>query len=141
MGVSVFVDKKHQPTLGDMSRVVGSERELWEDLIQFIADDHGIQSDFGFYGKNYGWALRYRKGGKALLSMYPGRGMFTVQIIVGSAEKENAFNLTLSRKVRKVLEDAHEFREGGGLFMPIESKEDIGDVKKLLMVKLPPRKS
>lgn len=40
-----------------------------ERLAQFVTDNYQIESDFAFYGKNYGWAMRFRRGGKALLSM------------------------------------------------------------------------
>ena len=35
------------------------------------SDDHGPELDFG--GRKYGWALRYRKSGKTLVTLYPER--------------------------------------------------------------------
>jgi len=120
---------------------IGAKRKSWERLAQFIAENYRIKSDFAFYGKNYGWALRFRKGGKALMSMYPGTGAFTAQIVLGSGLVEEASNLQLGKNVRNVLESAREFPEGRWLFIRIESEQDIEDVEQLLVLKARPLKS
>jgi hypothetical protein len=116
---------------------VGSKKELWENLTGFIADNYRVKSDFAFYGKNYGWALRFRKAGKALLSMYPGDGGFTVRIILGEAVVKKAASLKLGKNVKKVLQTAHQFPEGRWLFVRIGSKRDVRDIQRLLTLKAP----
>jgi hypothetical protein len=138
VAIGMFVDKKHQPTMKEVFSAIGAKRLLWESLTQFIADNYGIKGDFAFYGKNYGWAIRFREAGKALLSMYPGKNGFTVQIVIGQTHAEKVFDLNLGEKVKKILRDAHQFREGRWLFIAILSKRDLEDVQQLLRVKLPP---
>lgn len=139
MPISTFAEKEHRPTMKEVLASVGIKRPLWENLITFVANNFGTkEGDFRFYGKNYGWALRFRKGGKALLSLYPAKESFTAQIIVGRSEAEKAFNLTLGENSRKVLEGAHEFHEGRWLFLKVESEEDAKDIQQLLTVKLRP---
>jgi len=116
---------------------IGSKKELWEDLTRFIADNYRVKSDFAFYGKNYGWALRFRRTGKALLSLYPGEESFTVQIVLGETAAEKAASLKLGKNVRNVIENARQFPEGRWLFIRIRSKQDISDVQQLLMLKAP----
>nr|MDO8080937.1 DUF3788 domain-containing protein [Candidatus Freyarchaeota archaeon] len=140
MSIGVFVDKEHQPTMEEIFAVLGSKRSLWEKLTKFVADNYRTKDDFAFYGKNYGWAVRFRKGGKALLSLYPGKESFTVQIILGQTEAEKASSLNLSSKVRKTLEDAHQYSEGRWLFIKIESEQDLNDIQKLLILKARPAK-
>jgi hypothetical protein len=141
MPISSFAEKEHQPTMNEVFATVGSKRGLWEKLTRFVSDNFGInQGDFRFYGKNYGWALRFRKAGKALISLYPGKEGFTAQIIIGRNEAEKAFNLTLGKNARKTLEDSREFHEGRWLFIRVESDQDAGDVQQLLIVKSRPAK-
>jgi hypothetical protein len=135
MAIGAFTDKLHQPTTEEIHAAIGSKRQLWENLTNFIGDNYRLKSDFAFYGKNYGWALRFRKGGKALLSLYPSQDSFTVQIIISQIQAEKALSLSLSKKVSKIIEDARPYPEGLWLFIKIESEQDLNDVKQLLKVK------
>ena len=141
MAIGTFVDKERQPTMREIFASIGAKRRSWERLAQFIADNYRIKGDFAFYGKNYGWALRFRKGGKALASIYPGKDGFTVQIVLGETLVEKASGLKLGRNVRKVLEDAHQFPEGRWLFIRVESQQDMTDVEQLLVLKARPSKN
>jgi len=135
MSIGVFVEKDHEPTIEEIFAAIGSKRPLWEKLTSFIADNYRIQGELMFYGKNYGWAMRFRKGGKALLSMYPGRESFTVQIVIGPTQTDKALGLSLGKKTRKVLEGAHQFHDGRWLFIRMESEQDLNDVQQLLIIK------
>jgi len=79
--------------------------------------------------------VRFRAGGKALLSMYPGKESFAVQIVLSQTDAEQAFSLNLGKKVRKVIEEAHQFHEGRWLFIKVESQQDLNDIQQLLLVK------
>jgi hypothetical protein len=138
MAIGVFTDKLHQPATAEIVAAIGSKRLLWENLTAFIADSYRLKSDLAFYGKNYGWALRFRKAGKALLSLYPSQDSFTTQIIVSQAQAEKALGSGLSKKASKLIEAAHPYPEGRWLFLKVESEQDLNDVKQLLMVKLQP---
>jgi len=81
--------------------------------------------------------LRFRKGGKALLSVYPGKGTFTIHIVLAPTLAEQASNLQLGKNMRKVLESAREFPEGRWLFIRAESEQDVRDVEQLLTLKAP----
>jgi hypothetical protein len=135
MPIGTFADKLHQPTREEIAVAIGSKRPLWENLINLIGDNYRLKTDPAFYGKNYGWALRFRKGGKALLSLYPGQDSFTAQIIISQAQAEKALSSGLSKKATKIIEEAHPYPEGRWLFIKIESEQDLNDVKQLLMVK------
>jgi len=136
MPYSAFTDKEHCPTMKEVFAKVGARKPLWETIIQFVEGNYGVKkADFGFYGKSYGWALRFRKGGKALISLYPGKENFTAQIIISPSDAKKAFDLSLGENTRKVLENAHKFHEGRWLFLKVESDQDVRDVQLLLTVK------
>jgi hypothetical protein len=138
MAIGIFTDRGHQPTPAEVLAAIGSKQPLWESLNSFIANSYKLKSDFAFYGKNYGWALRFRKSGKALLSLYPGQESFTVQIILGQEQTEKALSLGLSKKAIKIIKDAHPYPEGRWLFIKVESEPDLNDVEKLLTTKSQP---
>jgi hypothetical protein len=137
--VGTFVDKHHQPTTREIFASIGSKKELWNNLVRFVEGNYRTKRDFAFYGRNYGWALRFRKAGKALLSMYPGKGSFTAQIVLRGTSAKKVFNLKLGRNVRNVLQNAHEFPEGRWLFIRVGSKRDLDDVQQLLLLKERPK--
>ena len=141
MAVGTFVEKQRQPTMREIFGSIASKKELWDSLERFVAENYRTKRDFAFYGKNYGWAVRFRKAGKALLSMYPGEGSFSVQIVLGATPTKKASNLKLGRNVRTKLEKAHEFPEGRWLFIKISSKQDLRDVQHLLLLKEQPKTS
>jgi hypothetical protein len=135
MPVGAFVEKQHQPTMREVFASIGSKKGLWENLERFVAENYQSKRDFAFYGKNYGWALRFRKAGKALLSMYPGEGSFTAQIVLGETPAKKASSLRLGRNARNVLGRAHQFPEGRWLFIRVSSKQDLRDIQQLLLLK------
>ncbi len=79
--------------------------------------------------------MRFRKGGKALLSMYPGEGSFTVQIVLGETPAKKASSLKFGRNARNVLESARQFPEGRWLFIRVSVKQDLRDIRQLLLLK------
>jgi hypothetical protein len=82
--------------------------------------------------------LRFRKSGKALLSLYPNQESFTAQIIVSESQMEKALSSGLSEKASKIIEDAHPYPEGRWLFIKVESEQDLDDAKQLLIAKAQP---
>jgi hypothetical protein len=80
--------------------------------------------------------MRFRKSGKAFLSLYPGVEGLTVQIILTEEQVEQARALRLPRKVREIVEVAHPYAEGRWLFVPVRFARDAAAVKRLVSVKL-----
>ena len=135
MSIGAFTDKSSPPTREQVLQTLGPARDTWEALEQFIQEHYPGQAGFRFYGKNYGWALRFRKGGKALLSLYPAQDGFTVQIVVGEAEIQQALERGLGRQARQAIEKATPYAEGRWLYIPVKSRRDLKDVRQLLDIK------
>jgi hypothetical protein len=135
MSVGIFTDKAHAPTEEQISEAIGSRRAAWEDMLQVIRERYSHQEDWRFYGKNYGWALRFRKSGKALVSLYPAEGSFTIQLILSQADVDRAHGLKLGKHVRQIIEQAHPYPEGRWVFIPVKSGKDLRDVHQLLALK------
>ena len=138
MSIGCFTDKTQPPTAEEVREALAGALPLWSDLLRLISELYGVEGEMRFYGRSYGWALRFRKSGKALLSLYPGSGTFTAQVVLSRAQAETAMGLALGQKTREVLESAHEYPEGRWLFVPVESDEDARDIQQLLALKARP---
>jgi len=141
MSIGVFDDKEHQPTLQEINDALGSCQPLWQQLLQFIADNYQLSEDLSFGGKKYGWNIWYRKSGKTLVSLYPQKAYFVAQIVLGNDQVEKAYQLKLGRTVRTVLEETPQLHDGRWLFIKVRTKKDVNDVQALLQIKRRPRSS
>ena len=135
MTIGIFTDKQQPPAPEEILAMLGRSRSAWENLTQFVRETYSHQEDLRFYGKNYGWAVRFRKSGKSLIAFYPAQDSFTVQIILGEAAVAQALALKIGRQVRQIIEAAHTFAEGRWLFIPVKTAKDIKDIQVLLSLK------
>jgi hypothetical protein len=143
-----MTDKSTQPTDVDMVEFIGQPiAEAWTDLRQFLAETYGIGPVFNSGGQKYGWNLQYRLGGRPLCEMYPENASFTVLVILGKAELEQAM-LRLDaygQTVRQALEGSPRYHDGCWMYIrvadPLTCQQDIRDIQQLILIKRkPPRK-
>lgn len=138
MALSYFTDRDHPPTMEQVRSVVGTSLPLWDALTGFVEESYGVQGAFKSYGKNYGWMLAFHKGGKTLISFYPRKDSFAVQLILGSTQVEDALGLTLGSRIERALAEAHQYPEGRWVYAEVESEQDVEDLQRLLLLKAKP---
>ena len=142
MSIGLFTDKKHQPTDTEIDEAIGSRLLLWQELIRYIRESYVVQEDLKFlYGKNYGWAQRFRVKRQLLTSLYPTEGGFTAQVNLSQEAIEKAQSMELGKNVRQAITRAHPYPEGRWLFVPVESEKDLQDVQQLLGLRMNSRRS
>jgi hypothetical protein len=141
MSKGTFTDKDHKPAENEIFDVIAFSWPLWDNLTDFIEDNYNIKGEFKFYGKNFGWALRYRKSGRVLISLYPGNEGFMVQIILNGDEVKKALELDLDLETRKVIVETAPIREGKWIYLEMGSDTSLNDIKKLIMVRSALKKS
>jgi hypothetical protein len=139
MAPTVFMDKGHQPTEAEIVDALGSKAALWERLTARIDEAYGIEPTYVPPSRNYGWDVKYRRGGKTLVSLTPDEGGFAALVVLGEKETEAARELDLGEHVRGVLDVARQLRDGRWLFVSVESGRDVDDIEALLAVKRRPR--
>ena len=136
-----MLDKTHQPTEAEILETVG-QTAAWLDLRQYIETRYGDwPPELKFYGKRYGWTVRYRKSGKTLCSLFPERGAFSVLIVLGKKEVEKALAMAdgFGANTRAVLEGTEQLHDGRWLWIRVLNVDDAEDVKRLLRAKRKPR--
>ena len=137
MSIGVFTDKKQRPSEAEIRDIMGAGLAGWEELLQFVQEQYAPDEEFRFmYGKKYGWALRFQMRGKLLTSFYPTEGGLTVQINLGPAAIDQAFEMNLGENVLSVINRATAYSEGRWLFIPVKTPQDIQDIQRLLALRV-----
>ncbi|UCF61692.1 MAG: DUF3788 family protein, partial [Anaerolineaceae bacterium] len=120
MTMGYFVNHPYPPSLEEIRLALGSLYPLWERLTRFIDTHDQITKEWSTWGPaNHGWGLRFRRKGKALVALYPQKGMIIAQVVLGKAQAERALSLKLGEKVNKMLREAPQLRDGRWLSLPI----------------------
>ena len=84
-----LLDKESRPSKTEIINTIGTQSaRAWDDIRLFLDTYYDFTPELTFYGKKYGWAIRYRKSGKTLCSLFPETGAFTVLITLGKKEIE-----------------------------------------------------
>jgi hypothetical protein len=136
MSIGIFTDKNHHPNDIEINETIGPLLPLWQKLVKYICDNYTVQAEFKYlYGQKYGWGLRFYIRGKLLTSLYPNQNSFTVQIILNPAAVKQAQSMNLGKNVQQAIVKAHPYPEGRWLFIPIESENDIKDIRYLLTLR------
>jgi hypothetical protein len=122
----------------ELAAGLGSAARLWRELTEGIADRYGIEPILVAASGTHGPELKYRKGGRTLVSLSPGEGGFTALVVLGAEETQRAFELELGSRARRILEDARQYHDGRWLFVPVTSRRDVRDVTSLVALKRRP---
>lgn len=142
MSYDRMLDQEHQPTKEEILATIGNTA-AWLNLRQYIAENYDFTPELVFYGKKYGWTIRYRKSGKTLCSLFPEQDAFTTLVVLGKKEAEKALSVLdeFNSGVRSLLEGTEQLRDGRWLWIRVLTTEDANDIKTLLSVKRRPRKA
>lgn len=138
MDKSIFDDRTHRPSVKEVLAAVGRRRKDWEGLNQYMWDNYRGRGELIFGGKNYGWAFQFRRSGKPLLALFPGKDTFIAQVVVGRSLLEKAQTLKLGKHVKQLLAGARRYYEGVWLYIDVTSARDILDVQTLVALKARP---
>ena len=141
MGYERMLNKERQPTEEEMLDTIG-QTAAWLDLRQYLEENYDFTPELVFYGKKYGWTVRYRKSGKTLCSLFPEKGAFTALVVLGKKEAGKALAMLdeFSPGVRTLLGGAEQLHDGRWLWIRVLTIAEANDIKELLRVKRRPRK-
>lgn len=134
-----FKDRNHPPTREEILTAITSPlNDCWAALDAFLRDTYQVDSE-PVFGPSYGWSYRYRKGGRPLCEVYPEHDSFTVQVVLGKKEAEQALAQAdlLGPNVRSRLENTPAYHDGRWLFIQVQDPRDIEDIQRLVLIKRP----
>ena len=135
-----MLDKGHRPSEEEILATLGHSAP-WLDLRRFIEDNYDFEPELAFFGKKYGWTIRYRLSGKTLCSLFPESGAFSALIVLGRKQAEKALSMLeqFTPGTRAVLEGTEQLHDGRWLWIRVTDQAGANDIKEFLSVKRRPR--
>ena len=131
-----------EPTEKQMLKLLGKKATLWSSLREYLANHYPeCIPVFTIEGKNADYTIRYRKSGKTLVTLYPGKKSLTVLVVLGKKEvdKVEQFENKLSKKIRELFNNTEQFHDGRWLWIKPSTQKDIESIKMLLNAKRRPK--
>lgn len=142
MSYQRMLDGNVRPIEDEIENTIGENSFLWSEMRKYLEENYDFAPELVYYGKKYGWTIRYRKSGKTLCSLFPEKDAFAVLVVLGMKEVEKKHSMIdkLNSEVRSLFENAEQLRDGRWLWIRVLTKDDIESIKLLLNTKRKPKK-
>lgn len=135
--LSAFGDRELRPTGGAIQRVLRRAGRVWTDLKDALARDCGpLDEEWSFAGQKYGWSLRLKRGQRAIVYLTPRDGDFLASFALGEKACAAARDAGLAAATLAVIDKAPRYPEGRGVRIPVRTRRDAAEVRKVAAVKL-----
>ncbi len=138
---NLILDKMNKPTEEMiLSYFDDDTQRRYIHLIDYIKTNFQAKPDIAYSicsGKP-GWNIKYKKGGKAVFTLYPENDCFTVLIVLNN-EKMNLFDILeneFSVYMNQLYEKTTIFNGTKWLMIRVTSNEILQDVKNLISMKM-----
>lgn len=126
------------PDLESISRYI--KNPLWEELCEHLEGTYGVapKVEHSICSGAPGWNLKYKKGGRALCTLYPDQGCFTCLVSIGSKEAIEAELLlgTCTDYLQDLYSKTKPFQGGRWLMIEVTSSERLEEIKALIALRL-----
>ena len=122
--------------------LLGQRADVWHSIRKYLTDYyHDCEPIFAVEGKNRDYVIRYRKGGKTLVTLCPEKNALVVLVVLGKLEvlKAEALVEKLNPKTRKLLLGTDQLHDGRWLWIKPSTKADVESIKLLLSTKRQPK--
>jgi hypothetical protein len=133
---NAFIGKTTQPTPKELSAALGSSVELWDQLVDWLAEQGAATQEWNSYSPKAGWALRLKHKKRNIIYLAPCVGCFRVALILGDKAVAAARQGDLSKSTLKLLDEAPRYPEGTGLRLIVKAAKDLAAIRKLALIKL-----
>ena len=129
-----------QPAMEDVDRY--ADNPLWPEFRQYLKDAYGAEPrmEFSRCGLEPGWNLKFKKGSKALTTVYLRPGYVTAMISVAPKDEAAAEGilLTCTEATRSLYRRTASSKMGRWLMMDLTAPEILEDAKALLALRSKP---
>ncbi|MHB1357229.1 MAG: DUF3788 domain-containing protein [Anaerolineae bacterium] len=136
-----WLERTHLPSEAELLAGLGDCAAAWNELRSAIESRYGLSGDFIYAGRNYGWQIHYRAGGRTLCDLYPEVGSFTVQVVLGGKERLQAIGGIdqFSPGMRNLITTTPQYHDGQWLGIHLPEAAMVEDILMLLAIKRRPR--
>lgn len=116
----------------------------WHELQQFLNQAYGAEPsiEYSCCSGAKGWNVKYKRGSRALCTVYPKEGFFTCLISVGRKELHEVELLMdiFTPYLQNLYEKSLGINGSKWLMIDVTSEEILGDVKELIGIRVKPLK-
>ena len=120
-----------------------ADNPLWPELRQYLKDAYGAEPrmDYSRCGLEPGWNVKFKKGSKALATVYLRLGYVTAMVSVAPKDEDAAEGvlLTCTEYTRTLYRNTASSKMGRWLMIDLTSPEVLEDLKSLLALRVKPR--
>ena len=128
------------PSMEELDRY--ADNPLWPEFRQFLKDAYGAEPQpvYSRCGLEPGWNVKFKKGSKALATVYFRPGYATAMVSVAPRDEAaaEAALLTCTEYVKELYRRTSSSKMGRWLMLDLTSPEVLEDVKALLAVRVKP---
>lgn len=115
------------------------DNPLWKALCSWLESGYRTvpRIEYSRCGMAPGWNVKYKKGGRALCTLYPAAGSFTCLVCIGQREAMAAEALLplCSPPVRQLYHTASPLNGSRWLMIPVTDEAVLTDVKELIGIR------
>ena len=139
MANGAFVDPGHAPSRVELEQALGPSIDAWDRVTVWVTATYGVTGEPIFTGRDGGWGVRFRRGGKALLTLTPhADGSVRALVVVGPSAWAGVSGTRLSQAVRHAWDAARPYPDGRWLWLTLTDDAVVDDVQALIALKSPP---
>ncbi len=137
----VLYDSFTKPTWQEITAYI--DNPLWREMNGYLKDAYGVNPEL-FYSScaaQRGWNVKYKKGGKALCTLYPEKRFFIALVVIGGKEEEvvQALLPNFTAYVQKLYQNTRSMPMGRWLMIQVTDEEILKDVKTLIAIRVKPK--
>ena len=136
-----------QPTMEDIAEYIGGEAKLlWQALMEYMEEEYKVKPKLSYSccsGKP-GWNIKFQKSGQSLGTLYPEENSFSVLLVISYKLEQKMEDIlpALSTNIAELYKQAGDYMKVGKWVMfQVKDSVTLEDYKKLISVKLPPKRS
>lgn len=130
-----IMNKNYEPSLPEIIQFNNGERFV--KLLTYISDKYKTKATIKYSGCSAmpGWNIKYKKSGKALCTIYPRKGNFTVLIVLTQNDNEWFKDNDFSEYVVNKYESSGMLNGTRWVMIDVTSDEILNDVMKIMKLK------
>ncbi len=135
--ISIFMDKNSIPDNKELESGLNSTHKIWKQIIKMVLNKYpnGIQ-EWNYPGKKYGWSYRIKDKKRAIIYLLPREKYFKVAFVFGDKALRKILESDISKSIKEDLLNARKYAEGRGVSIDIIDNGLMGDIEKLVDIKL-----
>lgn len=134
-------DRTIEPSLEEITNYIeGESRKRWNNLLTFITDNFNSKPSI-MYSKcsaKPGWNVKYKKGSKALCTLYPDKDYFTALIVLNHDDMEwlKGMRKDYTTYFLNLFDNCGLFNGTKWLMIEVRNDDVLNDIKNIMDLKL-----